>query len=86
MTEVESGQAIGGLTVEEIERQQRALIRVPEAPSTEGDSAASPSTKDLLTMIAAAAGPGGVLPAMPQVRVNDPCHFKAEGIKNKDFS
>ncbi|KAL8612732.1 hypothetical protein ACOMHN_033731 [Nucella lapillus] len=76
----------GGLTVEEIERQQRELIPIPNsggggggggAPASGGQSAEglsqSPSTKELLSMIAAAAsgdGQGGSLPAMPQLHPN----------------
>lgn len=82
VTEVESGAQsrtaapAGGLTVEEIERQQRAQIRVPDSnvssQSAEGALRMSPSpvTKDLLSMIAAAAvgdGQGAALPAMPQI-------------------
>ena len=59
--------------MEEIERQQREQIRVPDSGGqgqSQGGLSQSPSTRELLNLIAAAAagdGQGGTLPAMPQV-------------------
>ena len=61
--------------MEEIERQQREQIRVPDSGGqgqAQGGLSQSPSTRELLNLIAAAAagdGQGGTLPAMPQVSV-----------------